>query len=164
MRGVHLTLMVALLSLAGPGIAAAQEGQGQAPSFCRDGSGHPVHGRSWCVQKGFRLGATTVWNEARWDDAVLRAIRRSGSIPRAVLHDVLGAEVLERIESQRRRLSASSALSGRWLSAEGGGTVLQVFAGRTPVAELADWSGNGRVDLVLLNAGPKQHEPRNADR
>ena len=26
------------------------------PSFCRSGAGHPVHGREWCVNKGFALG------------------------------------------------------------------------------------------------------------
>ncbi len=26
------------------------------PAFCRSGSGHPVHGRAWCLEKGFGLG------------------------------------------------------------------------------------------------------------
>lgn len=27
-----------------------------APAFCRSGAGHPVHGRRWCLDKGFGLG------------------------------------------------------------------------------------------------------------
>lgn len=30
--------------------------RGQGPAFCRSGAGHPVHGREWCLQKGFGLG------------------------------------------------------------------------------------------------------------
>lgn len=30
--------------------------RGKGPKFCRSGAGHPVHGRSWCVQKGLGLG------------------------------------------------------------------------------------------------------------
>lgn len=30
--------------------------RGNAPKFCRTGAGHPVHGRRWCVEKGFGLG------------------------------------------------------------------------------------------------------------
>lgn len=27
-----------------------------SPAFCRSGAGHPVHGRRWCLEKGFGLG------------------------------------------------------------------------------------------------------------
>src|SRR3569832_970707 len=30
--------------------------KGGAPAVCRSGAGHPVYGRSWCVEKGFGLG------------------------------------------------------------------------------------------------------------
>lgn len=33
---------------------AAKRGKG--PAFCRSGAGHPVHGREWCLEKGFGLG------------------------------------------------------------------------------------------------------------
>ena len=46
-----------------PGEASA------SPSFCRSGAGHPVHGRSWCLDKGFGLGRSYV----HYDD-----YRRSG--------------------------------------------------------------------------------------
>lgn len=32
------------------------EARGRGPAFCRSGAGHPVHGRRWCVDKGFGLG------------------------------------------------------------------------------------------------------------
>lgn len=37
--------------------APAQKGKnGKGPAFCRNGEGHPVHGRQWCRDKGFGLG------------------------------------------------------------------------------------------------------------
>lgn len=30
----------------------------RGPPFCRNGQGHPVHGRQWCVDKGFGLGVS----------------------------------------------------------------------------------------------------------
>lgn len=29
--------------------------RGQAPPFCRNGQGHPVHGTRWCIDKGYGL-------------------------------------------------------------------------------------------------------------
>jgi hypothetical protein len=84
-------------------------------------------------------------------------------IPGTALSGVLSKAVLERLEEQSRILEAFAPLSGRWLPAEGDGVVLQVLAGRTVVAELLDADGNGRVDLVLLNAGLRQENPRRAE-
>lgn len=28
------------------------------PSFCRSGAGHPVHGRQWCLDKGWGVGSS----------------------------------------------------------------------------------------------------------
>jgi len=39
----------------------------RGPAFCRSGAGHPVHGRSWCVNKGFGLG-----NDQYRDSRILR--------------------------------------------------------------------------------------------
>jgi hypothetical protein len=83
-------------------------------------------------------------------------------VPGALLADVVGEVVLARLEQQRQRIDALSPLTGRWLPAEGGGVVLQVFSGRTVLAELLDADGNGQVDLVLLNGGLKQENPRHA--
>lgn len=47
--------------------------RGNAPKFCRTGAGHPVHGRRWCVEKGFGLGDRPLWERVVdritfWDD------------------------------------------------------------------------------------------------
>jgi hypothetical protein len=114
------------------------------------------------VQRGFELGSGTVWDPAFWEDAFLRAPRQAGVVSSIELVEVIGDVVLTRLEQQRRLIDALSPLTGRWLPAEQGGVVLQVFSGRTLVAELLDADANGRVDLVLLNAGLKQENPRNA--
>jgi hypothetical protein len=129
------------------------QGQGvrqQGPPFCQNGQGHPVHGRSWCIQKGFGLGRQ-VWRQVRWDDAVLRGGRRSGDLNRATLGDVLGSVVLSRLDGHRRAAGHRDPLAGRWLRAEDGGAVLQIRAGNAVIAELVDWNRNGRIDLVLLS-------------
>ena len=33
-----------------------QNRRGNGPPFCRSGAGHPVHGRRWCIEKGWGLG------------------------------------------------------------------------------------------------------------
>ena len=43
-----------------PGEASA------SPSFCRSGAGHPVHGRAWCIDKGFGLGRSYVRHDDYW--------------------------------------------------------------------------------------------------
>jgi hypothetical protein len=55
-RRVAALALVAVLSAPSIGLAA--------PSFCRNGSGHPVHGRRWCIEKGYGLGDRYV----RYDD------------------------------------------------------------------------------------------------
>lgn len=46
---------------------------GHGPPFCRSGAGHPVHGRAWCLEKGWGLGfRDRVFFDGRdivfWDD------------------------------------------------------------------------------------------------
>ena len=161
MRVLTSGLLVGALLCAGVQAASAQ--QSSAPVFCQSGVGHPEHGRSWCVQKGFPLGSTSAWKTAQWDGVYLRIIRRADAVPRATLSDVLGLAVLDRLDLQRKRLNAAMPLSGRWLSSEGGGVVLQVYSGRTAVAELVDWNADGKVDLILVNSGLRQDEPRNTE-
>lgn len=147
-------------------VVGTNDGFGQqtaSPDFCRSGAGHPVHGRVWCVQRGYSLESGTVWDKAEWADVVLRAPRRAGVIPGASLPDVVGDDIVAKLEDQRRRIEAYTPLAARWLPAEGEGVVLQVFSGRTVIAELLDSDGNGRVDLVLLNAGLRQENPKKAD-
>jgi hypothetical protein len=124
-----------------------QQQRGHGPPFCRDGSGHPVHGRQWCRDKGWGLGVQ--WDRARWEDVVLRQPRdRKRQLNRGGLIDVLGDVVLGRFEAQGRR-HGSGPLAGTWLQ-DGNAGVLQLSVGGVPFARLVDSNHNGRVDAVLL--------------
>lgn len=59
--------------------------RGRGPAFCRSGAGHPVHGRRWCLQKGFGLGGLSL------EDIIFRAQRRDRSNASVIdiLEDVL---------------------------------------------------------------------------
>ena len=125
--------------------------EGKGPKFCRNGNGHPVHGRQWCVNKGFGLGNAR-WDRARWDDVIFRQEPRSNlELGRDVLIDILGGRVLNRLDERRSTFGVTQPLTGRWVTAEGGRNVLLVNAGRTPIAELVDTNRDRRADLVLLN-------------
>jgi hypothetical protein len=127
------------------------------PPFCRNGQGHPVHGRQWCRDKGFGAGGilTTRWDTRGWDDVVLRAPRgqdrRPGAVSRGGLIDILGDVVFGRVAAEGRQLGASEPLTGRWVRGDGGANVLQIRSGALPVAELTDLNGDGRVDAVLIS-------------
>lgn len=130
----------------------------RGPKFCQNGRGHPVHGRAWCVEKGFGRDArgSVVWEERGWEDVVLGTPRYPTSrypdrtrVDRGGLLDVLGDVVLGRLMAESR-LSDTDRLSGRWLSPGGRARVLQVRAGSIPLAELSDLDGDGRVDAVLI--------------
>lgn len=125
--------------------------QAKGPSFCRSGAGHPVHGRQWCVQKGFGLGNAR-WDRAIWDDVVFRQEPRSNlELGRDILIDILGGAVFNRFDTRRTQFGVAQPLTGRWVSAEGGRHVLLLTAGSTPIAELVDTNRDRRVDLVLVN-------------
>ncbi|HEX7119681.1 MAG TPA: hypothetical protein VF212_12880 [Longimicrobiales bacterium] len=125
---------------------------GRGPKFCRNGEGHPVHGRRWCAEKGF--GRYDVWRRVGWGDIVFGDVgRREASLGRGTLIDILGDVVFGRLSEAGRR-SGGGPLQGRWLRAGGyGGDVLQVRSGDRPLAELTDLDGDGRVDAVLLFGG-----------
>ena len=57
---------------------AATASSKNGPPFCRSGQGHPVHGRQWCVDKGWGLGGRDVRLDRRRDDddVVIRRIPR----------------------------------------------------------------------------------------
>jgi hypothetical protein len=133
-----------------PGSARAKQQQGQkaGPSFCRDGSGHPVFGRQWCREKGFSLGRDR-WERQRWDDVILRGSRnRDQRLGGSVLRETLGDVVFGRLERHGRR-HGDGAITGRWLDEEGA-SVLQLLVGTTPFARLVDADGDGRADSVLV--------------
>ena len=128
-------------------------GKGKGPKFCRTGAGHPVHGRQWCVDKGFGLGNSR-WDQVRWPDVIFGRPepRRNLDLGRDILQDVLGSVIFNRLDARRSSLGASAPLTGRWFDAEGR-SVLLVNAGKVPIAELVDGNRDRRVDLVLLNFG-----------
>lgn len=126
--------------------------RGNGPPFCRDGGGHPVHGREWCRDKGW--GDDVAWNDVAWGDIVLGprpdTRRRDATLDRGGLLDVLGRVILGRLE--QHPAAGSGRLTGRLL--EGNDRVLQVRAGSVPLAELVDLDRDGRVDRVLVR-GPR---------
>lgn len=132
--------------------------QGNGPAFCRNGQGHPVHGRQWCYEKGWGLDDGRYdprWERRRWEDIVFRAPRdrRSGVLDELTLIDVLGRVVFGRLQEHGHQLGAHGPIVGRWTGADTGGRVLQLRAGGLPLAELTDLDGDGRVDLVLVHRG-----------
>jgi hypothetical protein len=134
--------------------------QGNGPAFCRSGEGHPVHGRQWCIDKGWGLGNRAFdprWERRRWEDIIFgspRDRRRSGTLDERALADVLGRVALERIQTHQHQLGAHGPIAGRWIDTGArGGRVLQLRSGGIPVAELTDLDGDGRVDLVLVYRG-----------
>jgi hypothetical protein len=78
--------------------------RGQGPAFCRSGAGHPVHGRRWCIEKGWGLGRGDVFDDGRVivrrdggrvivrrdDDVVIRRRDRRDTIERIVDKILLG--------------------------------------------------------------------------
>ena len=122
--------------------------RGNGPPFCRDGRGHPVHGREWCRDKGWddEVG----WRDVGWEDVILGrpdGRRERDRIDRGGLADILGGVILGRLDAQGRALGGG-ALEGRLI--EGRTRVLQVRSGDLPLAELMDVDRDGRVDRVLL--------------
>jgi hypothetical protein len=128
--------------------------RGGAPAFCRSGEGHPVWGRQWCLDMGFGLGHEYgLWGTARMDGIVFREPRfdTRDRLTERVLSDVLGGVVFGRLETRRSALGVTDPLVGYWAPRETSGAVLFVNAGTVPIAEFVDRTGDGRVDLVVLN-------------
>lgn len=125
----------------------------QGPAFCRNGQGHPVHGRRWCQDKGFGLGNER-WERARVEDIIFgqprdrRRYDNGATMNRTVLGDILGPVVLGQFEGYGRQRGGGN-ITGNWLTGVDG-RVLQLSIGGVPFAQLVDSRGRGRVDSVLL--------------
>lgn len=132
------------------------QGRRGPPAFCRSGEGHPVWGRSWCVDKGFGLGeGDGVWG---WDDTLEDVMLRTPDRDRAVLDrggliDVLGDIVFGRIALQSLVLGADEPVTGRWMGRDNGPRVLRITAGDLTVAEMVDADRDDRVDAMVFNLG-----------
>lgn len=162
--GAALTLTgAAHLEAQGRGSGAADawreaDRRAGGPAFCRSGAGHPVHGRRWCVRKGFGLGGVG-WRRLDLGEVIFRDLprRNRGILDRSDLGALLGTAVLDRLLDEalghhyrerhyrdRRRIP----LTGRWLEASGT-RVLQLRAGDRPLAELGDLDRDGVVEVLL---------------
>lgn len=124
-------------------------GEAPGPAFCRSGEGHPVFGRRWCLEKGFRLG-DHVWRRGDVGDVLLGGADERERAGDPDLVDILGDVILGRLR-EASGLDDRRDLSGRWVrSSSGDARVLQLRSGARPVAELTDLEGDGRVDVVLI--------------
>lgn len=118
------------------------------PPFCRNGEGHPVHGRQWCRDKGFGLGSR---RGNVLEDIVLRTPRKDRrQLDERDLGDVLGDVILGRIQSRGDQIGSRGPLTGEWLTGPRGEDGLRVRAGGLPIAELLDVDGDGAVDMLRL--------------
>jgi hypothetical protein len=129
----------------------------KGPAFCRNGTGHPVFGRRWCLERGYGLGRPVArdirWDRQHWDDVFFGRQwyrTRSDYVDGRVLVDVVGRGAYGRLDLLRRRFGSRYALSGRWVRPGGRALVLQIRSGPTAIAELSDLDGDGHVDVVMV--------------
>lgn len=131
--------------------------QRNAPAFCRSGEGHPVFGREWCLQKGFGLGD---YRDLRWGrttdvgDIIFQRQVDRGTLARAVLIDVLGDVVFNRLGLHALTLGYSDPLTGTWLGEPAGPQVLRVTSGGYPIAEIYDGDRDNRADALVVALRP----------
>ena len=139
-------------------------GRNAGPPFCRNGRGHPVHGRQWCREKGYGDwrydrrrgyydGRPVIWDRrGGWGDIILRNStrhRRAGVLSHDALIAILGVVIVDKLV-QEARLDRRDRIHGRWVMPGGRADVLQIRSGSRPVAELTDVNRDGRVDAVLV--------------
>ncbi len=129
--------------------------KGPGPAFCRNGRGHPVHGWSWCVRKGWAGYAPARpvrvrWERVWWGRVDLYAPRGVGRLGWVDAHRFLDRRVLMRLERRRAHMGLRGELVVRWVRDYGGETVVQVRAGGFLMAEMRDQDRDGFADLVLL--------------
>lgn len=125
------------------------KGKGNGPKFCQNGQGHPVHGMSWCREKGWGRGYSM--RNVGWGDVILRRPREVAQrdLGRGVLQDILGRAVYGRFDQQRNRLGLDAPMTGNW-SNTSRGYLLNLFSGGVHVAEILDRNRDGRADVILL--------------
>jgi hypothetical protein len=127
--------------------------KGNGPPFCRNGQGHPVHGRRWCEEKGWGTGNDYgTWSRAGWRDVIFRdSPARQQRMGQPSIAGVLGDVILGRLSGHGRAQGLRGTLDGRWLPLAQGGAVMQLRMGGVPLAELADLNRDGRVETIFLS-------------
>jgi hypothetical protein len=123
-----------------------------APAFCRSGQGHPVHGREWCLDKGFGLGSRsgTLWSRGSIEDVVFRRRTDSDRLDRGGLAGVLGDIVFGRLALQSVALGYDQPLMGVWVAQPDGPRILRVRSGEHEVAEFVDRDRDDRVEVLYV--------------
>lgn len=123
-----------------------------APAFCRNGAGHPVWGRDWCLDKGFGLGSRsgTLWSRGSVGDVVFRRRDTRDRLDRGGLAGVLGDVVFGRLALQAITLGYDQPLVGVWVAQPEGPRILQVRSGDYAVAEFVDRDRDDRVEVLYV--------------
>lgn len=123
-----------------------------APSFCRSGSGHPVWGREWCLEKGLGLGnrAGMIWSRGRPEDLVLRRLPTVPELGGQELQEVLGEAAFARLALHSLSLGLEQPLVGRWRAEPGAPRILTVQSGEVVLAELLDQDRDRRVEVLYI--------------
>jgi hypothetical protein len=123
-----------------------------APAFCRSGAGHPVHGREWCMDKGFGLGSRsgTMWSRGSIEDVVFRRRTDGDRLDRGGLAGVLGDIVFGRLALQSVALGYDQPLMGVWVAQPEGPRILRVRSGEHEVAEFVDRDRDDRVEVLYV--------------
>lgn len=129
-----------------------QSPRANAPAFCRSGAGHPVHGREWCIEKGFGLGSRsgTIWSRGGIGDIIFRNPDTRTRLNRGGLLGVLGDVVLGRLALQSVALGYDQPLTGYWVAEPEGPRILRVRSGDYEVAEFYDRDRNDRVEVLYV--------------
>jgi hypothetical protein len=137
--------------------AAQQRAKGKksgSPSFCRSGAGHPVYGRQWCLEKGFRVGDGPPWAALVVDEIVFAKTPKGRIDPRPLgwqeIAEILSHTAVDMLFDQIGSPDDREKVSGQWRGGEEYGVfVLELMDGDEPLAELNDTDGDGRVDVVV---------------
>ena len=127
-----------------------------SPPFCTNGEGHPVHGRQWCIEKGFGLGVSdrNIWSSSRVDDVIFkRRPEANVTLDRGGLIGVLGDIVLGRLAVQSLALGYDEPLVGRWVQSDEPASpwILKVNSGNVAVAEFVDTDRDNDVDVLFVS-------------
>jgi len=102
--------------------------------------------------RGAGYGWRPTWHRMDWEVRFRRGYRAAHRYDRAQLRDILDRRTIQRLQRHRNRLDARGRLTYRWRDLGRRGVVLQVRAGRTPIAEFVDFGRDGWVEVVRLSA------------